>query len=73
MARIAVIGEPTRVGGFALAGAVVCPAETAEQSQQAWQALPVDVAVVVMTASAADAIGADRHRPGAPLTVVAPP
>lgn len=73
MSRVAVIGERVRTGGFALAGALVCPAETSGQVQQAWDSLPADVVVAVLTPRAAAWL-ADRpgQRPGV-LTVVMPP
>jgi vacuolar-type H+-ATPase subunit F/Vma7 len=57
MSRTAVIGEAVRTAGFALAGAVVVPAETAEETRTAWRALPDDVAVLVLTARAAAWLG----------------
>jgi len=53
VARVAIIGEALRIEGFALAGAVVCPAEDHEEAYAAWQSLPRDVAVVVLTQAAA--------------------
>ena len=53
MARVAVIGEALRIEGFALAGAVVCPAEGHQAAHAAWQSLPTDIAVVVLTQAAA--------------------
>jgi vacuolar-type H+-ATPase subunit F/Vma7 len=57
MSRIAVIGEPSRVVGFALAGAEVCPADGPEAVRAAWTGLAADVAVVVLTPAASDALG----------------
>jgi vacuolar-type H+-ATPase subunit F/Vma7 len=53
MSRAAVIGEATAVQGYALAGALVCPAENPDEAADAWRALPPDIAVVVLTARAA--------------------
>ena len=53
MARAAVIGQALRIGGFALAGALLCPAENENEAHAAWQSLPPDIAVVVLTESAA--------------------
>ena len=50
MSRAAVIGEALRVQGFALAGALVYPAESPDEACAAWQALPPDVAVLILTA-----------------------
>jgi vacuolar-type H+-ATPase subunit F/Vma7 len=57
MSRAAVIGEATAVQGFALAGAVVCPAENQDEAVAAWLSLPPDIAVVVLTARAAVWLG----------------
>ena len=57
MARAAVIGEAVRTAGFALAGAVVTTAETAEETRAAWRALPADIAVLVLTPRAAGWLG----------------
>jgi vacuolar-type H+-ATPase subunit F/Vma7 len=72
---VVVLGERSRVTGFALAGARVAPAEDARTVLAAWQALEDDVAVVVLTPAAAIALGAlldEPPRPGRPLTVVMP-
>ena len=57
MARAAVIGEATRTAGFALAGAVVLVAENSDEARTAWRSLPADIAVLVLTASAAAWLG----------------
>lgn len=57
MARAAVIGEAVRTAGFALAGAVVTTAETAEETLAAWHALPGDIAVLILTPRAAGWLG----------------
>ena len=73
MSEVAAIGALPQVGGFALAGACVYPADTAEQARAAWDALPDTVAVVILTEAAADALGgAERAPPPTPLTVVMP-
>jgi len=71
MSRIAVIGEQTRVQGFALAGADVCEATDPDAVRAAWTSLAVDVAVVILTPAAADALAATPA--GDRLTVVMPP
>jgi vacuolar-type H+-ATPase subunit F/Vma7 len=58
MSRVAVVGEARRVEGFALAGAVVLPAAEREQVLDAWRGLPEDVAIVLVTPPAADALAA---------------
>lgn len=72
MSRAAVIGEAVRVQGYALAGAVVYPAEDADQARAAWRSLPPDTAVVVLTARAAAWLGEAQRRDGV-LAVVMPP
>lgn len=58
MARAAVIGEAVRTEGFALAGALVLPAENLTEARAAWDALPADIAVLVLTPRAAGWLGA---------------
>jgi vacuolar-type H+-ATPase subunit F/Vma7 len=72
MARVVVIGESTRVAGYALGGAVVLEAETDAEARAAWDGLPSDVAVVILTASAARAVGPARPSSPALLSVVLP-
>jgi vacuolar-type H+-ATPase subunit F/Vma7 len=72
---VVVLGERSRVTGFALAGACVAPADDARTVLAAWAALEHDVAVVVLTPAAAAALGAmldEPPRPDRPLTVVMP-
>ncbi len=73
MSQAAVIGEPTRTAGFALAGAVVYPAASAEQAHEAWSQLPADVAVLVLTPGAAGWLGALPRARRDVLLVVMPP
>jgi vacuolar-type H+-ATPase subunit F/Vma7 len=70
MGRIAVLGERARVEGYALAGALVCPADSEAEAEAAWAALPGDVIVVVLTPAAARVLPAAG---GTPLVVVMPP
>jgi len=73
MSRAAVIGEMVRVQGYVLAGAVVYPAEDAEQARAAWRSLPPDIAVVMLTARAAAWLGeASRRREGVQPVVMPP-
>lgn len=83
--RVAVIGSELRVAGYAMAGALVYPAESREETRAAWASLPADVEVAVLTAEAAGWLTGDLHpgpgvaggpsvlasRPGV-LTVVLP-
>ncbi|MBB2744055.1 UNVERIFIED_ORG: vacuolar-type H+-ATPase subunit F/Vma7 [Microbispora rosea subsp. rosea] len=54
MGTVAIIGEAVRVAAYGLAGALVLPAEDAEAVRTVWRALGPDVAVVILTPSAAD-------------------
>jgi vacuolar-type H+-ATPase subunit F/Vma7 len=72
MGHVVVIGEGTAVAGYALAGAVVAPVEDASGVRDAWEALPADVEVVVLTTRAAQALGPRRTATLHPLTVVLP-
>lgn len=74
MGRVAVLGEGSRVAGYALAGAVVLVADDDAAVRAAWAGVvdDRDVDVLVVTARAAAALPAgyaDRPRP---LTVVMP-
>ena len=73
MPRAAVIGEMVRVRGYGLAGAVVYPAEDADQARTAWRTMPPDIAVVVLTARAAAWLGEAPQRRDGVLQVVMPP
>jgi vacuolar-type H+-ATPase subunit F/Vma7 len=71
MARAAVIGEAVRTEGFALAGALVLPAENLTEARAAWDALPADIAVLVLTPRAAAWLGdAPQSRRGVLLAVM---
>jgi vacuolar-type H+-ATPase subunit F/Vma7 len=56
MARIAAIGEQLRVRGFRLAGALVYDAENPSAVRAAWDGLPAEVTVVVLTPASAAAL-----------------
>ena len=71
--EVVAIGAPALIAGFALAGVRLCPSTDAAQVRAAWATASVRAAVVVLTPDAADALGADRTAPSAPLTVVMPP
>jgi vacuolar-type H+-ATPase subunit F/Vma7 len=61
MATAAVIGEALAVEGYALAGAMIYAAQNDEEAVAAFQALPADTALLILTASAAEWL-ADRLR-----------
>jgi vacuolar-type H+-ATPase subunit F/Vma7 len=53
MATAAVIGEALAVQGYVLAGAAICPVGGPDEAAAAWDALPADTALVILTVSAA--------------------
>ncbi len=53
MSGFAAIGEEQRVRGFALAGVDVAAVEDEAAARAAWEALGADVALVILTPSAA--------------------
>jgi hypothetical protein len=73
MAAAAVIGEELAVEGYALAGCVVLPAGNPDEVNSAWQALPPDTVLLILTDSAASWL-AERlaQRPDI-MTAVMPP
>lgn len=73
MSQAAVIGESVRTAGFALAGALVFPAENADEVREAWSSLPADVAILVLTPRAASWLGAAPRTRHDVLVVVMPP
>lgn len=73
MSRFVVIGETSRVAGFALGGATVACADDAGAVELAWAALPGDAAVVLLTPQAAAVLTDGFRRPERALTAVMPP
>jgi vacuolar-type H+-ATPase subunit F/Vma7 len=69
---LVVIGEASRVDGFALGGAVVMPADDPDDVRRAWSALPEDAEVVVLTRDAASAIRGSSPGTGILVTVMPP-
>jgi vacuolar-type H+-ATPase subunit F/Vma7 len=61
VSRIAVVGEPPRVDGWVLAGALVVGATGGDEVRRAWSGLPDDVEVVVVTPAAARLLGDRIH------------
>lgn len=56
MARIAALGERSRIRAFALAGVVELAAATDDEVVAAWRSLASDVAVLVLTPEAQRAL-----------------
>ena len=71
MGAVVVIGESALVGGYALAGAIVMPADEPAEVSRAWQDLPPSVSLVILTAAAAQAVP-DELRSAGPLSAVMP-
>jgi vacuolar-type H+-ATPase subunit F/Vma7 len=59
MTRVAVIGAGEQIRGFVLAGVHVAAADDADAARAAWRDLPADVGLVILTAAARGALGAD--------------
>jgi vacuolar-type H+-ATPase subunit F/Vma7 len=68
---IVVIGEPALVAGYAMAGATIMPVRGPDEVRRAWETLPSGTTLVILTASAADALGGRLSEPD-PLTAVMP-
>ena len=65
MSRGVAIGRPEIVAGYALAGVEVIAAADAAAVQAAWETLPADVALVILTPAARAALGGRLdERPG---------
>jgi vacuolar-type H+-ATPase subunit F/Vma7 len=69
---VVAIGDPARLAGYALAGVRVLPARTPSEASAAWRGMSGEVGLVLLTAAAAEAVGAGRQAPDGPLTVVMP-
>lgn len=72
MSRAAVIGEPLRIYGYGLAGALLRPASDRQEAVRALRDLPGDVAVVVLTRQAAEWLAGELALWPAILPVVLP-
>jgi vacuolar-type H+-ATPase subunit F/Vma7 len=57
MGKIVALGERNRVQGYSIAGVEAVVAGTADDTVEAWRNLPRDVAVLILTAQAAAALG----------------
>ena len=56
MSGAAAIGERTRIAGYALAGVEVLVAENSPSALSAWEALPADVSLLIVTPMAEEAL-----------------
>ncbi|HEU5355569.1 MAG TPA: hypothetical protein VFU65_13955 [Actinocrinis sp.] len=69
---VVVLGEGARIEGFALAGALLLPADGPAAVQAAWRDLPADVVVVILTTAAALALDPAALESTDPVTAVMP-
>jgi vacuolar-type H+-ATPase subunit F/Vma7 len=73
MSYIVAIGDQERLRGFPLAGVEVAVAEDPAGAREAWDSLPPDVALVILTPTAHAALAAKALDPrGLRLWVVMP-
>ena len=70
--RFAAIGAESRVRGYGLAGVLVLVAENPQDVRSLWRDLPADVAIVILTPQAAEALGDEAMSSASPLTAVLP-
>jgi vacuolar-type H+-ATPase subunit F/Vma7 len=71
MSRIAALGDWQRIRGFAIAGVEAHEAATDEETVVAWQALPADVAILILTPRAQAALKERlRERPAVLVAVL---
>jgi len=68
---VVVVGEPALVAGYALAGATVMPAHGPAEVRRAWDDLPAETTLVILTETAAAQL-AGRLAGAAPLIAVMP-
>jgi vacuolar-type H+-ATPase subunit F/Vma7 len=72
MSRIGALGETARVQGFAVAGALVFPADEQHDVSSAWDTLPADLGVLILTPAAARLLDARLDERPNLLAVVMP-
>ncbi len=72
MVRVAAVGRAVAVSGYALAGVLVLVAEDDDAVLAAWDHLPADVEVVILSSAARQALGAACETGHPPFTVVMP-
>jgi vacuolar-type H+-ATPase subunit F/Vma7 len=70
MSHVAVIGAQTAVQGYGLAGALVRVADDPDAVRQAWETMPADVCVVVLTRAAKAALSGHLAAATGPMIVV---
>jgi vacuolar-type H+-ATPase subunit F/Vma7 len=70
MSRILVMGEQQRVAPFAMVGVEAVAVTDPVALRRAWAGCRDDVGLVLLTRSAAAALGKELHEPGHPLWAV---
>ncbi|MFC7483331.1 hypothetical protein ACFQX7_29590 [Luedemannella flava] len=72
MGGVVAIGEAQLVADFALAGVAVHVADSPADAVAAWRALADSTALVILSPTAAQAIGPTSPGPGRPVVAVLP-
>jgi vacuolar-type H+-ATPase subunit F/Vma7 len=70
MSRILAMGEQHKVAPFAMVGVEAVAVSDPVSLRRAWAGFRDDVGLVLLTRSAAAALGKELHEPGHPLWVV---
>lgn len=70
MSRILAMGEQQKVAPFAMVGVEVVAVSDPVSLRRAWAGFRDDIGLVLLTGSAAAALGKELHEPGHPLWVV---
>ena len=70
---VVALGDPAALAGYALAGVQVRAAVEAADVRRTWSRLGADVAVVLLTPQAAEALGPRAAALSGPMAVVLPP
>ncbi|CAN5290927.1 hypothetical protein BH11ACT4_BH11ACT4_18120 [soil metagenome] len=66
------LGERAKLEGYPLAGVRLLVADSADDVRRSWSTLPKGVAAVILTPSAAEALGDEANAVAGPMTVVLP-
>jgi vacuolar-type H+-ATPase subunit F/Vma7 len=70
VSRIVALGEEQHVAPFAMVGVAVIAVDEAIAVRNAWSGLGDDVGLVILTRTAANALGPALQTPGSPLWAV---
>jgi vacuolar-type H+-ATPase subunit F/Vma7 len=73
MPAVVALGEPAALAGFRMAGVRVLSADGPDEVRRAWDSLPADVGLVILTSQAAEALPDSAEIVRGPLVVVLPP